>query len=49
MNYSYQCSKCNTNVADRWITITYSDSLDDKPQTIIFCPKCYEEEATNAI
>ena len=44
--YGYQCSKCDTEVADNWITLV--DSLDDNKYTIL-CPKCYEEEATNAI
>ena len=45
-----QCSKCGTTKhQDNWITLQYSDSVEDETQTIILCPKCYEEEATNAI
>ena len=44
--YGYKCVKCGTEEAPNWITVV--DSLSDSKYTI-FCPKCYEEEATNAI
>ena len=44
--YDYKCFKCNTKEAPNWITIV--DSLDDNKYTIL-CPKCWEEEAINAI
>ena len=44
--YGYKCVKCGTEEAPNWITVV--DSLSDYKYTI-FCPKCYEEEATNAI
>ena len=44
--HGYKCSKGKTEEAPNWITVV--DSLNDD-QYIIFCPKCYEEEATNAI
>ena len=44
--YDYKCFKCNTREAPNWITIV--DSLDDNKYTIL-CPKCWEEEAINAI
>ncbi len=46
MEYSYQCSKCDTEDATNWITIV--DSLDDNKYTIL-CPQCYEKEAINGI
>ena len=44
--YDYKCFKCNTREAPNWITIV--NSLDDNKYTIL-CPKCWEEEAINAI
>ena len=44
--HGYKCVKCGTEKAPNWITVV--DSLDDNKYTI-FCPKCYEEEAINAI
>ena len=44
--YDYKCFKCNTREAPNWITVV--DSLDDNKYTIL-CPKCWEEEAINAI
>ena len=58
-SYSYQCSKCGTNVADNWVRHKVSNIVEEKKNTIhtvrhetntiIFCPTCYEEEATNGI
>ena len=45
-----QCTKCGTNKhQDNWITLQYSDSVEDETKTIILCPKCWEEEEINAI
>ena len=54
-----QCTKCGTNVADNWVRHKVSNIVEEKKNTIhtvrhetntiIFCPTCYEEEATNAI
>ena len=54
-----QCTKCGTTDAPNWITHKVSNIVDTKTstlhtvkhetKTIIFCPTCYEEEATNAI
>ena len=54
-----QCTKCGTTEADNWITEKVSTIIETKnkglltfanrTQTFIFCPECYEEEATNAI
>ena len=46
---SYQCDKCGTTIKDTPIVVQWSDSLEYESKTYIFCPKCYEEEATNAI
>jgi predicted nucleic-acid-binding Zn-ribbon protein len=58
-SYSYQCIKCGTNVADNWVKQKVSNIVEEKKNTlhtvrhetstVIFCPTCYEEEATNAI
>ena len=58
-SYSYQCSKCGTNVADNWVRHKVSNIVEEKKNTIhtvrhetntiTFYPTCYEEEATNAI
>ena len=58
MKYSYQCNKCGTTVADHWITHKYSNVVEtnnkglltfkNEAKTVVYCPKCYEEEATNA-
>ena len=54
-----QCTKCGTTEADNWITEKVSRIVDTKQRhihtikhethTVYFCPKCYEEEAINAI
>ena len=49
MNYSYQCDKCGTTIKDKKVVVQWSDSLENESKTYIFCPKCYEEEAINAI
>ena len=41
----YKCVKRETEKAPSWISVV--DSLDHS--YTIFCPQCYEEEATNAI
>ena len=48
-----QCTKCGTALKDdkvvvHWIDLK-SSSIEDESKTYIFCPTCYEEEATNAI
>ena len=44
------CDRCGTEKhQDNWITVQRSDSLVYETKTIILCPKCYEEEAINAI
>ena len=44
-----KCVSCGTTTAPNWVTLQYSDSAEDETKTIIICPKCYEEEAINAI
>ena len=54
-----QCNKCGTTDAPNWITHKVSNIVENKSKTLlsmthetktfIFCPTCYEEEATNAI
>ena len=44
-----KCVRCGTATAHNWITIQYKDSVEDKPKTIIYCPKCYEKEAIDGI
>ena len=44
-----QCTKCGTTDAPNWITLQYSDSVEDETKTIILCPQCYEKEAINGI
>ena len=45
-----QCSKCGTTKhQNNWITLQYSDSVEDETKTIILCPQCYEKEAINGI
>ena len=54
-----QCTKCGTTEADNWVTESVSRIVDTKQKhlhtithekhTVYFCPKCYEEEAINAI
>ena len=46
---SYQCDKCGTTIKDKEIVVQWSDSLENESKTFTFCPKCYEEEAINAI
>ena len=54
-----QCTKCGTTDAPNWVTHKVSNIEDTKTSTLhtikhathtfIYCPTCYEEEATNAI
>ena len=55
-----QCSKCGTTKhQDNWITQKFSNVVEtnskglltfkNEAKTVIYCPKCYEEEAINAI
>jgi len=54
-----KCEICGTTDAPRWITQKWSNIVETKSGTLhtlkhetnttIFCPQCYEEEATNAI
>jgi len=54
-----QCNKCGTTDAPHWITHKYSNVVEtnnkglltfkNEAKTVTYCPKCYEEEATNAI
>ena len=57
--YGYKCVKCGTEEAPNWITEKVSTmvetnnkgllTFENRTQTFIFCPECYEEEAINAI
>ena len=54
-----QCCKCEATDAPNWITEKVSNmvetnnkgllTFENRTQTFIFCPECYEEEAINAI
>ena len=54
-----QCTKCGVTTADNWVKHKVSNIVETKTGTLhtmkhetntfIFCPQCYEEEATNAI
>ena len=54
-----QCTKCGTTDAPDWITHKHGRIVESKSSTLhtikhetytlTYCPKCYEEEATNAI
>ena len=54
-----QCCKCETTNAPHWITEKVSTvvetknkgllTFENKTQSFIFCPQCYEEEAINGI
>ena len=54
-----QCCICETTDAPHWITEKVNNIVEtntkglltvkNATQTFIYCPTCYEEEATNAI
>ena len=54
-----ECCKCGTTNAPNWITEKVKcivetknrglHTVEHQTQTFIYCPQCYEEEATNAI
>jgi len=54
-----KCNICGTTDAPNWITQKFSNVVEtnnkglltfkNEAKTVIYCPKCYEEEAINAI
>ena len=54
-----ECCKCETTDAPHWITEKVSNvvetknkgllTFENRTQTFIYCPQCYEEEAINGI